>query len=63
VRYLAWVQVSITVLTIILSVLVGRTEDRLDSLEDRFAALCEVLADLPENNANSRALARLDCPE
>jgi hypothetical protein len=62
VRYLAWTMVALTALTIVLVVLVGRTEGRLDDLEGRFEAVCEVLANLPGDNANARALRdRLDC--
>jgi hypothetical protein len=63
VRYLAWTMVALTALTIVLVVLVGRTESRLDDLEGRFETVCEALATLPDNNANARSLRQeLDCP-
>lgn len=63
VRYLAWVLTALTVLTIVLSVLLGRTDQRLDSLEGRLETLCAELATLPEDTANARTLReRLDCP-
>jgi hypothetical protein len=64
VRYLAWVMVALTLLTIVLSVLVGRNEQRLDRLEARLDAVCEVLASLPEATANAQVLRdRLECPQ
>lgn len=64
VRYLAWVLAALTALTIVLSVLVSRTDQRLDRVESRLDAVCRVLASLPEDTANARALRQeLDCPQ
>jgi hypothetical protein len=62
-RYLGWVVAALTMLTIVLSVLVGRTEQRLDRLDDRFTAVCELLSRLPVQTVNAQMLReRLDCP-